>query len=87
MIAKTSYICCFVAKTNLSRSTHFLIQQMSPFNPFRRGGRRKGTMSPFFYHFFAGLPLALDFLLTEQQQQQEEESRILGVRMSFPHFL
>ena len=27
-------------------------QQMSPFDPFRGGGRQKGTMSPFFTVFF-----------------------------------
>ena len=29
-------------------------QQMSPFDPFRGGGRQKGTMSPFFTVFFLG---------------------------------
>ena len=28
-------------------------QQMSPFDPFRGGGRQKGTMSPFFTVFFS----------------------------------
>ena len=56
MIAKTSNIPCFVAKTHLSRFTHFFRQQMSPFNPFR-GGRRKGTMSPIFTVFYIGASL------------------------------
>ena len=57
MIAKTPNIRCFVAKTHLSQFTYFFRQQMSPFYPFRGGGRWKGTMSPFFTVFFiAGLP-------------------------------
>ena len=59
MIAKTPNIRCFVAKTHLSRSTHFFRQLMSPFYPFRRGGSLKGDNVTVFLPFFiAGLPLS-----------------------------
>ena len=60
MIAKTPNIRCFVAKTHLSRFTHFFRQQMSPFYPFRgKGGSPKGDNVTFFYRFlYQGFPMA-----------------------------
>ena len=56
MIAKTLNIRSFVAKMRLLQFTLFFRQQMSPFYPFRGGGCRKGTMSPFFPFFYCGAP-------------------------------
>ena len=47
------HICCFVAKTRLSRFTlSFFRWQMSPFYPFRGGGPPKGDNAPPFFTVF-----------------------------------
>ena len=44
-------------RQNVARRIYALLsvirQRMSPFDPFRGGGRQKGTMSPFFTVFFS----------------------------------